>query len=165
MPARAIEACDQTFFNRVLAHFEDDRKRRELRFGRSYGGRSAREYHSDVVTNQISRQRGQPFTLTICPAVLDGDITPLEIPHVVQALTKPSNGLAKELAESIKRAPTTGSAGPCARAASGHAVAELTIPLMKSRRRIALPKAGTTPLGRDYSKDFRPAEWGPTAFG
>jgi hypothetical protein len=89
VPARAIEACDQTFFNRVLAHFEDDGKRRELRFGRSYRGRSACEYHSDVVANQISCQRGQPFTLTIRPAVFDGDITPFEIPHVVQALTKP----------------------------------------------------------------------------
>jgi len=32
--------------------------------------------------------------------------------------------------------------------------------LMKSRRRIALPEAGTTPTGRDYSRDLRPAKWG-----
>ena len=37
-------------------------------------------------------------------------------------------------------------AGTAGRAASGHPAAEPTITLMKSRRRIALPKAGTTPI-------------------
>jgi len=31
---------------------------------------------------------------------------------------------------------------------------------MKSRRRIAFPKAGTTPNKDDYSKDLRPTKWG-----
>src|SRR5215469_7341900 len=33
---------------------------------------------------------------------------------------------------------------------------------MKSRRRISLTKARTTLNGSDYSRDFRPAEWGPS---
>jgi hypothetical protein len=37
--------------------------------------------------------------------------------------------------------PTTRIAGSCARATSGQAVADPTIPLMKSRRRIAFLKA------------------------
>jgi hypothetical protein len=37
--------------------------------------------------------------------------------------------------------PITGMAGCCARAASGHAVADPAITLMKSRRRIAFSKA------------------------
>src|ERR1700751_2917997 len=53
----------------------------------------------------------------------------------------------------------------CARAATGHAVAEPTIPLMKSRRRIASPEgSGVRRLlltGCDYSRDLRSAEWGP----
>ena len=38
------------------------------------------------------------------------------------------------------RKPTTGRAARCARATNGHAVAELAIPLIKSRRRIASPR-------------------------
>jgi hypothetical protein len=41
------------------------------------------------------------------------------------------------------RKPITGNAGCCARAASGHAVAAPPSDLMKSRRRIAFPKANT----------------------
>jgi len=51
--------------------------------------------------------------------------------------------------------------GCCARAASGQTVADPAIILMKSRRRIAFTKAGTTPNRTDYSRDLRPAEWGP----
>ena len=41
----------------------------------------------------------------------------------------------------LRRNPTIGVAGCCARAASGHATAEPATTLMKSRRRIACPKA------------------------
>src|SRR6516225_3777901 len=52
----------------------------------------------------------------------------------------------------------------CACAASGQAAVEPTIPLMKSRRRIASPKECVDcRLKRcDYSRDLRSAEWGPT---
>src|SRR5215469_13853823 len=40
------------------------------------------------------------------------------------------------------------------RAASGHPAAEPTITLMKSRRRIALPKAGTTPTRTRLQQGF-----------
>ena len=33
---------------------------------------------------------------------------------------------------------------------------------MKSRRRIAFPRPGLRRIGRDYSRDFRSAEWGAT---
>src|SRR6516164_5175271 len=51
--------------------------------------------------------------------------------------------------------------GCCAPAASGHAVAELTIPLMKSRRRITAPKAqDCADLRSNYSRVLRQAKWG-----
>jgi hypothetical protein len=54
--------------------------------------------------------------------------------------------------------------GCCARAASGQAAAEPTIPSTKSRRRIAFPKAQDhADCGfqrSDYSRDLRPAKWG-----
>ena len=53
----------------------------------------------------------------------------------------------------------TGIVGCYARAASGDA-AEAVIPLMKSRRRIAFTKAGTTPNRTDYSRDLRTTKWG-----
>src|SRR6516165_9773164 len=48
----------------------------------------------------------------------------------------------------------------CARKVSGHAVADPTIALTRSRRRIAFTKAGTTPNGAHYSRDLRPTKWG-----
>ena len=61
--------------------------------------------------------------------------------------------------------PIRGMRAVCwARATSGHAVAEPTIPLMKSRRRIAFLKAQDCVDFRvhlvDYSRDLRPAKWG-----
>jgi hypothetical protein len=32
--------------------------------------------------------------------------------------------------------------------------------VMKSRRRIAAPRLGSTPIPADYIRDLRPAEWG-----
>jgi hypothetical protein len=45
------------------------------------------------------------------------------------------------IAASVPRNPMLGSLTACARAVSGHAVAEPTNPFMKSRRRIAFLKA------------------------
>src|SRR5215472_570209 len=51
----------------------------------------------------------------------------------------------------------------CAREARGQTIAEPAIPLMKSRRRIAFPTAGScADFGCDYSRVLRPVEWGPT---
>src|SRR5215469_18903806 len=51
----------------------------------------------------------------------------------------------------------------CAREARGQTIAEPAIPLMKSRRRIAFPTAGScADFGCDYSRVLRPAKWGPT---
>src|SRR6516162_5250552 len=51
--------------------------------------------------------------------------------------------------------PMVGSfAGCCARAASGQAAADPAIALMKSRRRIALPEAGTTPRRKRLQQGF-----------
>jgi hypothetical protein len=58
------------------------------------------------------------------------------------------------LADAVSRYPITGIAGCCARAASGQAAAEPTIPLMQSRRRIAFPKAGTTPTIKELQQGF-----------
>src|SRR5262249_30474489 len=44
------------------------------------------------------------------------------------------------------KTPTTGVDDFCACAVSGHAAADPAITLMKSRRRIAFPKAGTAPI-------------------
>jgi len=48
------------------------------------------------------------------------------------------------LDERLLRIPITGTAGCCARAASGHPTAETTVALTKSRRRIASPKGMET---------------------
>ena len=45
-------------------------------------------------------------------------------------------------------------AGCCARTPSGQLAAEPTITLMKSRRRIGLPKAGTTPIRTRLQQGF-----------
>src|SRR6516225_3522804 len=51
--------------------------------------------------------------------------------------------------------------GCCARAASGHEVADPAIALMKSRRRIAFLKAyDHANCIDDYSRDLRLAKWG-----
>jgi len=58
----------------------------------------------------------------------------------------------------------TGIVGCCARKVSGPAVADPTIALTKSRRRIAFPKAEDCARiahrEYDYSKDLRPAKLG-----
>src|SRR6516225_7753302 len=58
---------------------------------------------------------------------------------------RPARTAAKRSAKSSRdlalRKPTSGIAGCCARAKSGQATAEPTIPVTKSRRRIAYPKA------------------------
>ena len=48
----------------------------------------------------------------------------------------------------------------CARAASGHAIAEPAIPPMNSRRRITAPWLRSTPTSDNYIRVFRPAKWG-----
>jgi hypothetical protein len=53
------------------------------------------------------------------------------------------------------RYPTTGIAGCCARAASGHATVDPAIPVMKSRRRIAFPRLGEHTKG---GVQLRPSE-------
>jgi hypothetical protein len=52
---------------------------------------------------------------------------------------------SKATADALWRNPTTGIAGCCARVISGHEAADPAITFMKSRRRIAFTKAGTTP--------------------
>src|SRR5262249_9164959 len=59
----------------------------------------------------------------------------------------------------LRRNPTIGVAGRCARAARGHAMADPATTLMKSRRCIAAPRLRSTPIGTDYSRDLRCAEW------
>jgi hypothetical protein len=56
--------------------------------------------------------------------------------------------------------PTSGRSGnACARAVSGHVMAEPAITLKKSRRRIAFPKAlDHDNCIDDYSRDLRPAK-------
>jgi hypothetical protein len=58
----------------------------------------------------------------------------------------------------VRSKPTTGSAGCCARAASGHVAADPAITLMKSRRRIAFTKAGTTPNRTRLQQGFATRE-------
>src|SRR5262249_43413239 len=65
------------------------------------------------------------------------------------------------MGDALLRKPISGFAVCCcARAARGQAVAELTITLMKSRRRIALPKAGTTPTRSRLQQGFAIDEMG-----
>jgi hypothetical protein len=59
-----------------------------------------------------------------------------------------------------RKKPITGIAGCCARAASGHTTADPVITLMKSRRRIAFTKAGTTPNSTRLQQGFGTGEMG-----
>jgi hypothetical protein len=48
-------------------------------------------------------------------------------------------------------------------AMNDHAVAKVTIPLMKLRRRIASPQgSGGTPTVPNYTRDLRPVKWAST---
>ena len=58
------------------------------------------------------------------------------------------------------RYPITGVVGCCARATTGHATDEPAIALIKSRRRIAFPKAQDHANVADYNRNLRPAKWG-----
>jgi hypothetical protein len=52
----------------------------------------------------------------------------------------------------------------CARAASSQAAADPAITVMKSRRRIALPKAGTTPTWTQLQQGFAAAGMGSARY-
>jgi hypothetical protein len=60
----------------------------------------------------------------------------------------------------LRRNPITGFVGCCVRAASGQTVADPAITLMKSRRRIAFTKAGTTPNRTRLQQGFATGEMG-----
>jgi hypothetical protein len=76
-------------------------------------------------------------------------------------LWKPASQRALLSADPSRINPITGIADRCAPAVNGKAAtAEPPIPLMKSRRRIAFPKAGTTPIRTRLQQGFAIDEMG-----
>ena len=73
---------------------------------------------------------------------------------------KASTNIALDVGKPLPSIPIRAIAGCCPRAASGHEAADPAITLMKSRRRIALPEAGTTPNGTRLQQGFVTGEMG-----
>ena len=89
---------------------------------------SCAAHFASRAADKIGRQSQQPIWLIFRPAILDGDVPALDESASLRpcrsALTRYSNPAAGV----DLRNPTTGVAGCCARAVSGHAVAEPAIP-------------------------------------
>ena len=119
--ARPGEAGDKSELDRVLADAEDDRDRRGGRLGRKRRGEASADDHRDPAADQIGRQRRQPNELILGPAVDDRDVLALDKPASLRPWRNRANGPQYASGDLASRNPTTGIAGCCARAASGHA--------------------------------------------
>ena len=122
--ARPVEAGDKTEPDRVVADDEDDRDRRGCRLGRQ-----AAAIRRPRRSRRPGGEPGRPPTpaadrLILGPAVLDRDVLALDKAGFLQALAKSAQTVRIAVrAIWLLRNPTTGIAGCCARAASGHATA------------------------------------------
>jgi hypothetical protein len=96
--------------------------------------------------------------MTFGPTVLDADVAILYVTLLTQALHKAASANSKV---PPPRTPIIGIDDCCARKVSGHAVADPTDTLMKSRRRIACPKgSGPRQLHRLLQQGFEAGEMG-----
>src|SRR5205814_4090326 len=133
--ARPIEAGDEAGLDRISAVQENDRDRRGRGFGSERGRRAAGyAYDGHPAADQIGHQFRQPIAVivaqrysmtTLRPSTNPVSLSPLR--NVVTRLMADSDGLGL-------RNPTTGSAGCCARAAGGQAIAAPPSNVMIPRR-------------------------------
>src|ERR1700730_10046827 len=130
--AWTVEAGDKSILARVAAGHEDDRNRRRCSLGRKRRDRVAgRSDHGHLATHKIGRKRRQTIVATLGEAILDRHCLALDVTSLWRnAATKG----ARSAGTPLLRNPTTGIAGCCAPAPSGHATAALPRSEMKSRR-------------------------------
>jgi hypothetical protein len=93
-----------------------------------------------VLAHEVSRETGQPVELVVGMPLLDRDVTALDKSFIGQPLAQFSTRCANGAGGVLRRNPTIGTAGCCARAASGQAAAP-PMSVMNSRRRMAPPPA------------------------
>jgi len=80
------KAGDQAAFDRITPAEKDDRDRRGRILCRQCGEVTATGYDDvDPPLDQVGGQCGQPIILTLCPAVFDRDVLPLDIPSFAQS--------------------------------------------------------------------------------
>jgi hypothetical protein len=111
------------------------------------------------MANEIERKLRKSIVVTLGPAVFDRDVLAFGEPGFAKPPPERRSGRSVEVVAS--RYPITGIVGCWARATRVHATDEPAITLMKSRRRIAFPKASDHANSvTNYSRVLRPAKWG-----
>src|SRR5262249_8682189 len=141
---RPIEAGDEAIPDRVAPAHEHDRHGGVAAFAAS----AALVFPTMTATCRLIKSAtrlGNRSSWSFAERYSTATFWPSTKPASFRPLRKPVTRWAASAFEVLRRNPITGIAVCCARAASGHAVAEPINPLMKSRRRIAFLKAATTP--------------------
>src|SRR3974377_40382 len=84
----SIEARDETGFDRVLAYYEDNGCHRACDFrGHRRRKRDGRD-QSNAMAYEFASKRWKSLEMTIGPPIIDGQIAPLDVPSLGQALSK-----------------------------------------------------------------------------
>ena len=139
--ARPGKAGDKAKLDRVAGGREDDRDRWCRCFGCKRSARPAGTGHLSTTRSAISRRQGGSVR-PLHPVVFDRHVVTFDVAGFVEALAKRRHkgALASDLTLESRTNPTTGSAGCCARAASGQAAAIPPRSVMNSRRFIRSPR-------------------------
>ena len=121
---------------------EYDRNRRRRRLRRNGRGRCPSSTITATCRSTSSAAKSrQSIVLALRPAIFDRDISALDIADFFQALDETGRPDARIGQPNVAAEnPTTGIAGCCARAASGHAAAAPPSSVMNSRRIIRSPR-------------------------
>jgi hypothetical protein len=111
-----------------------------------------------VAADEIGCKRRQPIELVLGISILDRYVLALDIAGFLQSLEKRNGYDLGSSADWGLRKPTTGSAGCCPRATTGHAAA-LPSPAMNCRRLIESPRR--TPHGECCADRLSNRKGGP----
>jgi hypothetical protein len=91
--ARAVEARDEAFLDRVLADAEDDRNGTGGRFRRPRRLVSTnRDEHVHAAADKLRRERWQSIVLTLSPAKFDCHVAALDVARCGKGLAEGSDG-------------------------------------------------------------------------
>jgi hypothetical protein len=85
-PPRPRQAGDESCPNRISGACHHDRERARGVLGCTGRCGSYGHKHVDVEPDQLGRQVGEPFILSLCPTVLDDEVLALDIAEVAQPL-------------------------------------------------------------------------------
>ena len=128
--AAAMSCCLLRHNNELLA----DGLRRGLHFVQVIPGFPDSLRVREIASNRLSAPAVGHFGVRV--AIFDRNILALDEPCFVQAFRKALTRFSKGASDVLRRKPTTGIAGCCARAATGHVVAAPPSSVMNSRRRM-----------------------------